>query len=58
MRWTVELQEDPETGDLILELPQEILTLWGCKEGDVINWSKNNDGSWTISPSKQLPLDF
>lgn len=41
-------QEDPETGDLILPLPQELLDQVGWKEGDTLQWLQNDDGSWYI----------
>ena len=47
--WTVTLDEDPNTGDLIMPLPQEILDLQGWKEGDVLEWTDNKDGSWSLS---------
>jgi hypothetical protein len=46
--WTVELEEDAETGDLMLPLPQELLDIEGWKEGDTLDWVDNKDGSWTI----------
>lgn len=46
--WTVELEEDPVTGDLLLPLNQEMLTAVGWDEGDVIDWEDNKDGSWTL----------
>ncbi len=46
--WTINLEEDPETGDLILPLNDEILEGTGWKTGDSINWIDNKDGSWTM----------
>jgi FkbM family methyltransferase len=51
-KWTVTLEEDPETGDLILPLPQDILDLQGWVEGDTLNWVDNKDGSWSIQKNK------
>jgi hypothetical protein len=50
-RWTVTVEEDPETGDLILPLPEELLKLQGWVEGDILEWTDNN-GSWSLSLSK------
>ena len=50
-RWTVTVKEDPETGDLILPLPEELLKLQGWVEGDILEWTDNN-GSWSLSLSK------
>jgi bifunctional DNA-binding transcriptional regulator/antitoxin component of YhaV-PrlF toxin-antitoxin module len=32
----------------ILELPSDLLMAAGWKEGDVINWIDNHDGSWSL----------
>jgi hypothetical protein len=47
--WTVTLEEDPEFGDLIAPLPEDMLTEVGWKEGDEILWTDNGDGSWTLT---------
>lgn len=46
--WTITLEEDPETGDLVLPLSDEILTSAGWNIGDTLNWVDNKDGSWSI----------
>jgi hypothetical protein len=46
--WTITLEEDSETGDLILPLNDDILAETGWKTGDSINWIDNKDGSWTM----------
>jgi hypothetical protein len=46
--WTVNLEEDPETGDLILPLNDDILEETGWQTGDSIEWIDNKDGSWTM----------
>lgn len=50
--WTVTLEEDPETGDLVLPFTDEILTELGWKEGDVLEWVDNKDGSWCLVKQK------
>jgi len=47
-RWTATLEQDPETGELILPFPPDILTQVGWDFGDVLTWKDNNDGSWTL----------
>lgn len=47
--WTLEIQEDPETGDAILEFPPELLTEAGWAEGDTLKWTDLGDGSWSLS---------
>lgn len=46
--WTLTVQEDPETGDQILEFPDDLMESAGWKEGDVLEWIDNKDGSWTL----------
>ncbi len=38
-------QEDPETGDLILPIPQPVLDQLGWKEGDSIDFDVDKDGT-------------
>ena len=47
-RWTVTIEEDPLTGELILPLPSDLLTLQGWSEGDTLAWIDNTDGTWSI----------
>ena len=47
-KWTLEVQEDPETGDSVLTLPPELLEQVGWKEGDTIN-IKVEDGAMVLS---------
>lgn len=47
--WTITLQEDPDTKELVLPFTDEILKTVGWKEGDVIVWKNNNNGSWSLS---------
>ena len=47
--WTIELQDDPETGDLILPFPEDLLKEAGWKEGDVLEWHDNKDGSFSMT---------
>ena len=45
---TLVIQEDPETGEPFIELPQPLLEQLGWKEGDDLQWVEGTDGSWTI----------
>ena len=48
--WTVTLEEaDDGSGDLVMPLPQDFLDQQGWREGDVLDWKNNNNGSWTLS---------
>jgi len=46
--WTVTIEEDPETKDLIMPIPQDVLDLQGWSEGDILEWVDNGDGSWLL----------
>lgn len=37
--WIITLEEDPETGDLIMPLPKELLEDNGWEIGDTLCWS-------------------
>jgi hypothetical protein len=43
-RYEVITQEDPESGDLIIPIPEPILRKMGWKEGDDINIEIDKDG--------------
>jgi hypothetical protein len=47
--WTVTVEEDPETGDLMLPLPQDLLDIKGWKEGDTLTWKDEGNGSWSLT---------
>lgn len=47
--WTLNIEEDPETGDAILQFPTDLLEETGWKEGDTLNWSDLGDGRWQLS---------
>lgn len=44
-RWITTVQEDPDTGDAVIEFPDDLLAEVGWKEGDVLKWIINEDGS-------------
>ena len=44
VRYEVITQEDPETGDLIIPIPEPILKSMGWKEGDDITVEIDKDG--------------
>ena len=45
--WTLEVQQY-EDGEYFIEFPDDVLQEAGWKEGDVIKWSDNGNGSWTL----------
>ena len=48
--WTVKIEWDGE--DAILPLPQEVIDHLDAKEGDVLQWIDNGDGSWRLVKSQ------
>ena len=48
-RWSVTVEEDPDTRDLFLPLPADLLESQGWKEGDTLNWHDNEDGTWALT---------
>ena len=46
--WTLTVEEDPETGDAILQFPPDLLEATGWKEGDTLEWTDRGDGSWSL----------
>lgn len=46
--WTVEVEEDPKTGELLLQLPEDMLKINGWVEGTELEWVDQGDGSWTL----------
>lgn len=43
-KWTITVEEDPETGDTILPFPTEMIEACGWQEGDTLDF-KVEDGS-------------
>jgi len=42
--WIVELQEDPDTKDLLLPFPEDVLKLMDWEEGTVVCWEITTNG--------------
>ena len=53
MTWTITVEEDKETGDLVIPFPEDLLVEAGWNIGDKIYWTDNKDGSWTLSKNKE-----
>ena len=47
--WTLTVDQDPATGDCILQFPDDLLAQAGWKEGDVLVWTQLSDSSWSLS---------
>jgi hypothetical protein len=51
-KWIISLEEDPETGDLVMPLPEELLKSQGWNIGDTLVWDFD-DVTGTASLSKK-----
>jgi hypothetical protein len=49
----VTLQEDPETGDLILPFPEGMLEQMGWDVGDTLKFKTHKDGSFTLTKKEK-----
>ena len=47
--FTITLEEDAETGDLILPFPDGLCEKLGWEINDILDWEDNGDGSYTLS---------
>ena len=48
----VTLETDPETGDLILPIPTELLSQMGWIEGTELFWIDNENGTYSLKEKK------
>ena len=54
MSYIVRLENDPETGDVILPLPEELLHEAGWQTGDTLDWKDNGDGTFTMTKKEEM----
>lgn len=47
-KWTITLENDPETGDLIMPFPPDLLAQVGWDFGDTLIWEDMHNGSWSL----------
>ncbi len=47
-KWTIKLEEDPESGDLIMPFTPDMLRQVGWDIGDTLIWEDLQDGSWSL----------
>jgi len=52
--WTVELEEDPNTGDIVMPLPAEALEANGWQVGDELTWGID-ERSQQVTLTKKAP---
>lgn len=46
--WLLTVEEDKDTGDYILNFPEDFLEQVDWKPGDLIDWIDLNDGTWQL----------
>ena len=46
--WVLDVQEN-EQGEKFIEFTPEMLEVSGFKEGDILQWTDNGDGSWLLT---------
>jgi hypothetical protein len=51
--WIVQLEEDPETGDLIMPIPVEALNQCGWDVGDTLLWDITDSGDISLTKKKE-----
>jgi hypothetical protein len=52
-KWIVTVEEDPETGELILPFPEDFLEQAGWKEGDTLEWNEEDNSSWSLKKKSE-----
>ncbi len=50
--WYADVEEDPESGDLYLTFPKEMLDELGWTEGTVLEWHEESSGEWVLRRAK------
>jgi hypothetical protein len=55
--WVVTIEEDPETGELLLPFPDEVLAEAGWKEGDTLYWENLTNGTVVIRSFPKVETD-
>ena len=56
-RWTVTLEEDPVTHELIMPFPPDLLSQMGWDNGDTLLWEDMHDGSFALKKADPQPED-
>jgi len=51
--WIVALEEDPETGDLVMPIPEAVMQSQGWKIGDTLDWDVNEKTQTATLTKKQ-----
>lgn len=46
--WIITLEEDAETGDVVMPLPDDLMAAQGWSIGDTLTWDIDEDGTITL----------
>ena len=58
VRWQLPIEVDGPSGEYFVMFPDDLLDRAGLKEGDVVNWVDNKNGTYTIvKVTKPLEMD-
>lgn len=56
--WKIKVEDSNDgSGDLILPFPDDLLESAGWKEGDILEWIDNKNGSWTLRKKDETSTD-
>lgn len=57
-KWVLPTNVDGSTGDIIVNLPDDLLEATNLNEGDYVEWISNDDGTYTMKKvTKPLPME-
>ena len=51
--WSVEVVQDPETGELLLPFPPDLLSQMGWSEGTDLSWIDNKNGTFSLKEKEK-----
>lgn len=51
-KWTIEVIKDPDTGELMLPLPTDLLAQMGWTVGTELFWEENKNGTYSLKEHK------
>jgi hypothetical protein len=54
VKWQLPVEMDDETGEYIIQFPDDLLESAGLKENDTVEWVDNGDGSYLLTKPKEV----
>jgi hypothetical protein len=55
--YVIDVQEDKD-GEMFIEFPENMMTNVGWTEGDVLTWTDNKDGSFSLTKQVKQPTEW